>query len=486
MRSQLIVDIFALGSVVALIVWADSKRRRKGPPLPPGPRSLSLVRNLFSAPQAYEWVVYRDWSRKYGADLIHLDTFGTHTIIVNSARASRELFNKRSALYSDRPALTALREYLGFTYMIAFMGYSPRWRAMRKGVQEYFHHQAARAFEPIEESSVHSMLRDLIESPNNYREHIRHMAGRIILRIAYGIDVRPRNDPFVLMAEEALHAIAVASQIGGNLFDMIPFLQKMPSWFPGTRLRETLRGMRPISTGMFEKAWKLTAAAIEDGSASPSIAATLFTKQETQYKSNQAIPANLYVAGADTTVSSIQSFFLAMVLYPEVQRKAQEELDKVLEHGSRLPTFTDFGRLPYTEALVKEVLRWHPVTPLAIAHRAITDDVYEGWFIPEGSIVIGNTWAILHDPDVFPDPEIFRPEHFLIPEQGGTLPPNAPAFPDAAFGFGRRICPGRHMARSSIWIAVASILASFDIGPVKDKQGRPIPVKEEYTSGIVS
>jgi cytochrome P450 len=190
-----------------------------------------------------------------------------------------------------------------------------------------------------------------------------------------------------------------------------------------------------------------------------------------------------------------------MVLYPDAQRKAQEELDKVLG-GSRLPTFEDEPSLPYVQALVNEVFRWHPVTPLgplpvlhtytpftlhtAIVHRVTIDDVYEGLSIPKGSTVIGNVWAILHDPEMFPEPEVFRPEHFLPYEEGGTLPPGAPPFPDFAFGFGRRVCPGRHLARASVWIACANVLAAFNISPALDEHGRPLPVKEQYTSGIVS
>ncbi|KAI0028104.1 cytochrome P450 [Vararia minispora EC-137] len=488
MFRQLSLDIFVVGLVISLVHWISSSHRRRGLSLPPGPRGVPIIGSLFSVPRANECIIYRDWGLKYGSDLIHFGVFGTHTIVVNSAKATKDLFSDRSALYSDRYArtlaLTRLHS-LGFNWALVFASYGPRWRALRKGVQEQFHRDAARAFEPIEEFSAHALLRELVKAPEGFLLHIRHMAGRIIMRIAYGIDIRPHNDPYVHMAEEALQAISVGSQFGGLLFDMVPFLQKMPSWFPGTRMRGILRGKRPVADAMFEKAWVDTAKAVAEGTAQPSVAVSNLGKQETPWKSNQAIPANIYIAGADTTVSSIQSFFLAMVLYPDAQRKAQEEIDRVLA-GSRLPTFDDAKSLPYVNALVKEVLRWHPVAPLGVAHRVTVDDVYEGHFIPKGSTILGNIWAILHDPTVFPEPESFRPEHFLVSEHGGSLPPDAALSPEAAFGFGRRICPGRHMARASVWIVVANVLAAFDIGPARDKDGRVVPVKEEYTSGIVA
>ena len=134
-----------------------------------------------------------------------------------------------------------------------------------------------------------------------------------------------------------------------------------------------------------------------------------------------------------------------------------------------------------------------PPLTLGIPHRVTKGDAYEGYFIPAGSIVIGNAWfaspfwrgqpqpklhfsilrAMLHDPTAFPEPSRFNPERWLAP--------GAPLFPEAAFGFGRRECAGRFMARESVWAAIAGVLAAFEISPRKDD-----PPKELYTSGIVS
>lgn len=94
------------------------------------------------------------------------------------------------------------------------------------------------------------------------------------------------------------------------------------------------------------------------------------------------------------TVSSIACFFLAMALFPEVQRKAQQELDKVVGNNL-LPQFNDRENLPYINALVKEVLRWHPVVPMNVAHTSIEDDICEGYFIPKGSSILANIWYVV-------------------------------------------------------------------------------------------
>ena len=88
---------------------------------------------------------------------------------------------------------------------------------------------------------------------------------------------------------------------------------------------------------------------------------------------------------------TLQAFLLAMAMHPEMQRKAQAELDRVVG-GDRMPTFQDRESLPYLNALLKEVLRWHPVAPIAVPHRSIADDEYNGYHIPAGTIVIASVW----------------------------------------------------------------------------------------------
>ena len=82
-----------------------------------------------------------------------------------------------------------------------------------------------------------------------------------------------------------------------------------------------------------------------------------------------------------------------MSLYPEVQKKAQAQLDAVVG-PNRLPEFADRARLPYIDAIVKEILRWHPVGPMGFAHVSTEDDEYNGYFIPSGSIVMVNVWCV--------------------------------------------------------------------------------------------
>jgi cytochrome P450 len=100
---------------------------------------------------------------------------------------------------------------------------------------------------------------------------------------------------------------------------------------------------------------------------------------------------SLYAGGADTTVSSLMTFFLAMTLFPDVQRKAQEELDRVIGNA-RLPVSSDKPHLPYIDAVVKETHRWHPVVPMSLPHTSDKEDVIRGYRIPKGALILPNNW----------------------------------------------------------------------------------------------
>ncbi|KAN0118658.1 Cytochrome P450 [Russula decolorans] len=462
------------------IAFLHMFRRRPALPFPPGPKGLPILGNALDMPRENPWLTYWQWGKKCNSDIVHANSLGTHVIVLNSAKAVRELFEKRSSIYSDRPPLPSLNQLLHMSWNIAFLPYGPRWRTWRKVFHEHFHPSASRQYQPRELKAARQLLENLLRTPEDYRHHLRFMSGQIIMGIAYGIDVAPHDDPYVSLAETALKAVESASTTGWT-FDMLPFYKHLPWWFPGASFKKEATRFAPRIDDMVNKPYQTVKDALATGIAVPSVAASMIANLRDKPShedelTSKAVPATMYIGGADTTVAALLSFFLAMVLHPDAQSRAQREIDNVVGTG-RLPNFGDEMSLPYVSALVEEVMRWHPVAPVAVPHRLTVDDVYEGYFLPAGSIVIGNTWAVLHDETVFPEPLRFQPERFL----DRKVKP-----PDVGFGFGRRICPGRFMARSSMWITVASVLAAFEISPVVDGGGVPQIPKEEYSAGAIS
>ncbi|KAH8994575.1 cytochrome P450 [Lactarius akahatsu] len=125
-------------------------------------------------------------------------------------------------------------------------------------------------------------------------------------------------------------------------------------------------------------------------------------------KAEEVIAGTLYSAGTDTTVTAILSLLIAILLDPNVQTRAQRELDAVTGR-ERLPSLEDRPRLPFIEAMCKEVLRRRPIAPLSVPHA----DIYDGFFIPKA---LTGRRRVLHDPVVYPEPDAFKPERFLDKE----------------------------------------------------------------------
>jgi len=146
-----------------------------------------------------------------------------------------------------------------------------------------------------------------------------------------------------------------------------------------------------------------------------------------------------------------------MMNHPEVQRHAQAKIDSVVGR-QRLPNFEDRASLPYVDAILRETMRLHPVMPIGGPHATTEDDVYQGHYIPQGATIVVNVWGILRNEKKYPNPDMFMPERFLL--EDGTLNDDNIS---CVFGFGRRICPGRHVAGASLWSAMVCILALFKI-----------------------
>ncbi|EAU86764.1 cytochrome P450 [Coprinopsis cinerea okayama7 len=474
----------------AAIYWSRQRSHAsRSLPLPPGPKKWPLVGNLFHIPTTFEWETYAHWSEVYNSDILHLDVAGKSIIIVNSQKVATELFEKRSALYSSRARFVMVNELIGFDWLFGFMPYGEGWKERRRLFQQHFHPLNTSSHQPIELEFTQKMLQQLLQTPHDFMSHIRHMVGAITITMAYGLDIRPSNDPYIEIAEQALIGLAAGAAPGAFLVDSLPFLKHVPAWFPGADFKRKAAEWRSWTRKMVEVPFRDAQKAINSGKAIPSFTSMCLggldeSKDNTHKKKViQETAATFFVGGSDTTVSSLNTFILAMTCYPEVQAKAQKELDRVLGPNA-LPDFGDEESLPYISAIVKEVLRWQTVTPLAIPHYLTEDDEYNGYFLPKGSVVVGNAWAMLHDKDEYNQPLVFQPERFLTPD-GSKLDPNVRE-PTAAFGFGRRICPGKHMATSMLYIAIASILTVFEISKAVDEDGNVIEPTRDYVSSMVS
>ncbi|KAJ7162570.1 cytochrome P450 [Mycena crocata] len=476
----LALDICAVACVLLLLKRLLAPKQV---PLPPGPKGLPLVGNVFDMPSSREWLTFSNWADAWG-DICSVTVLGQPIIIIGSAKVAVELLDRRSAIYSDRPVCTMGGELVGWKNTLVLLPYGDRFRRFRRLFHNIIGSRAAiKQFLPVEELETRRFLRRVLAKPNDLPKHIRKTAGAIILRISHGYEVKENNDPFVQLAEQATEQFSLSTAPGGFMVDVIPALRHVPTWLPFTGWRTKADAWAATLNQLVEQPYSFVKHQMAAGTAPVSFTSTLLEPKQLTAEEEFDIKwssASLYSAGADTTVSAVYAFFLAMALNPAVQAKAQREIDAVVG-DDRLPTFADRDDCPYLDALVKEVLRWHSVVPTGVAHRATRDDVFEGYFIPKGALVLTNIHRLTHDARTYASPMTFNPDRFIATD-------NRPAETDPrnfCWGFGRRICPGMHLADASLFISCAMTLAAFDISKCVE-DGRVITPIHENTTGTIS
>ncbi|KAF9457685.1 cytochrome P450 [Collybia nuda] len=455
--------------------------------LPPGPKKLPLLGNLFNVPTSLAWITYHKWCKELNTDIIHLSVAGMSIVVLDNIEAATELLEKRSHIYSGRPRLPMLSELMGYDFNVGFMQYGERWRKCRRLLHIAFPPDDSQRHHPQELNAAHNLLLRLLEDPENFMDHIKHMAAETIMSIAYGIEIKRNDDPYVTVAEQGNKAIAMVAVPGAFLVDTIPALKHVPDWMPFAGFKRKAKEWKKLALMASAMPFETTKQMIDDGSAVPSFVS--YCLENSRAGDDPAFEESIirdtagtmYLAGADTTVAIIWSCILGLLTNPGALKKAQQEMDSVLGVGV-LPEFGDQDSLPYVMAVVREAFRWRDVAPIAIPHYTAVEDVYNGYRIPAGSIVVANSWAMLHDETMYPEPFEFNPDRFI---KDGKLNHAVRDPGHAAFGFGRRECPGRNMALSSVWITVASIMAAFDISKAVDKDGNTIEPSYEYLQDMI-
>ncbi|KAF9076562.1 cytochrome P450 [Rhodocollybia butyracea] len=457
--------------------------------LPPGPKGLPIIGNVLDMPTEKDWEIFAQWGDEFG-DICSVTVLGQPLIILNSAKVAVDLLDKRSSIYSDRPVLQMGGELVGWKNTLVLLPYGDRFKRFRRLFHNLIGSQATmRQYFPAEELETKKFLRRVLAEPQELQAHVRKTVGAVVLRISHGYEVQEHMDPLVGLANAATEQFSLATSTGQFLVDCIPALKHIPDWMPGADFKRKAKLWAATLVELVERPHNFVKQQIIAGTANISFTSSMLeSKQLTEEEEFDLkwSAASLYSGASDTSVSSIYSFFLAMTLYPDVARKAQAEIDAVVGND-RLPTFADREHLPYVDALVKEVFRWHVVTPLAVPHRAVQDDFYAGYHIPKGSLLIPNLWKLTHDPRVYHSPMEFKPERFLADALAteGLGRQVEPHPRESAFGFGRRICPGMHLADASVFISCAMSLAVFDISKCVENGVTVEPVNDR-TSGTIS
>ncbi|KAH6910222.1 cytochrome P450 [Coprinopsis sp. MPI-PUGE-AT-0042] len=491
------IEHLSIGIVASVVVLASialvlsSRRNRHTLPLPPGPKGLPLLGNILDIPLDKPWKVYDSWSKQYG-DVMYMSALGHKMLVLNSLSAVNALLVNRAANYSDRPD-SPIVDLTGLGWVFLMMRYGYRWREHRREFHRFFAPAQVGHFRPIIEQEVPAYLKQLVSTPQDFRAITHRFFGMVIIRVSYGAKDVDYNNKLVSDADRFAQGFMDAFAPGRLLVGILPSLRHVPSWLPGAGWKRNLQELAILADEIKTKPFEEAKARLESGvqsSDDASLAAMLIADLPDEgaktYKDKlemaRSIAGMSYLAGIDTTVALGLALFFALATNPAVQRRAQEEIDSVVGI-ERMPTFDDLNQLLYVQAIVKEVQRWHSVNPLGVPHMSEKDDEYNGYHIPAGTVILPNTWAIMHSSESFEEPFEFKPDRFM---KDGKLDSSALDPDVAAFGYGRRICPGRHFSNDALSLMAVSLLACFDIAPPCNEKGQQKLMKMNQPSLLIS
>lgn len=335
------------------------------------------------------------------------------------------------------------------------------------------------------------MLHELLIRPDDFVKHIRRYANALTTTMVFGWRTPTYEDAKMKQLFEGFSEFAEINQTGtAALIDFFPWLRRLPDFM--LPVQRKAKELHKAEKALYLSHWLKAKQDTLNGSIKPCFCVDLVEAQKAQgFDDDSAcyISGTLLEAGSDTTSNTLIGFVQAMMLFPEVQRKAQAELDRVVG-ADRLPTMEDEDSLPYIRCCIKETLRWMPTTILgAVPHATTQDDYYDGFLIPKNAGVMNNVWTINMDPQRHPEPRRFNPDRYAsdtLSLADSAANPDPTKRDHFTFGAGRRICPGMHVAERSLFLGMARMLWAFNFDAPRDAQGNPIlPDPDRLTQGFV-
>ncbi|KAF8922451.1 cytochrome P450 [Mucidula mucida] len=434
--------LLALG---CLAVYVISLLRRSKHHLPPGPPINSILGNVW--PTAYAYRFFEHWTQQYGP--VFSLRQGMETIIViGRYDAAVAIMEREGASLADRPRSVGAGETLSGGMRVLLTPHGERFKKMRRALHAHLQPKSVAGYEDVLTKASMTHLRDLVRNPSRHQDHAKRYAAGVVMALTYGKVPESFEDPEVQSVNRCLTRLGLAMRPGAWKVDVFPFLRFIPGY------------LKPLREGHVEELalFKSLLKEVKDSPAPPpSFGVYLLERQaELELSDDETayLAGSMFGAGSDTTASAISVALMAAAAYPETQEPIRRELRAL----GRIPTFADKDVLPQTMAFVNESFRWRPVTAGGFPHKATRDIIWDDYIIPAGSTVIGNVWSVGRDPEYFPDPETFNPSRWLTSD--GELRTDVKSYP---FGFGRRVCPGQHLATASVFLNTALILYFFGL-----------------------
>ncbi|VFQ68844.1 unnamed protein product [Cuscuta campestris] len=450
--------------------------------LPPGPRPLPVVGNLYDI-KPVRFRHFAEWAEEFGP--IFSLYFGSRlNVVVTTAELAKEVLKENDQSLADRFRTRSASNLSRNGADLIWADYGPHYVKVRKLCNlELFTPKRLESLRPIREDEVTAMVESIFRDCTKpgksgesmlMRDYLGAVAFNNITRLTFGKRFMSGEGEVDEQGKEFKGIVSNGIKIGAKL----PMGEYVP-W-----LRWAFRVDDEALQSQASRRDRLTRRIMEEhtlarkttGDTKQHFVDALLTLQKQYDLTDDTVIGLLWdmiTAGMDTTTISAEWAMAELVKNPRVQQKAQEELDRVLGHD-RIMTESDFSNLPYLQCVAKEALRLHPPTPLMLPHKASAHVKLGGYDVPKGSIVHVNVWAVARDPSVWRDPHEFRPERFL--EEDVDM--KGHDYRLLPFGAGRRVCPGAQLAINLVTSMLGHLLHHFTWSPPRGVKAEEIDMTE--------
>ncbi|KAF1976357.1 cytochrome P450 2D18 [Bimuria novae-zelandiae CBS 107.79] len=474
------------GYVVHFLYNFGSRDKR----LPPGPPTIPVLGNAHLLVGSDLEKKFKKWAEEYG-NIFSVKVGAGTLIFLNDKRTTHDLLDKRSAIYTDR----AKDQQISTTFAenFALMDANSTWRAHRKIAAHFLAPKNLDAsIMVIQEAETSQLMFDLLKTPEDFFGHVKRVTSSVASIVIFGFRAPTVDSWWATCVYEAIDQINLASTPGTYLpIEEFPILKYIPSFLAPSKARATT--CFDTVTAIWSEARARVVARRQKGDHRESladriIAGELKSDQEMSVPQESNFLGTLHQGAADTTSSMILTSILHLAKHQWVQAKAQIELDRVCG-DSRMPTWQDFKDLPYINCIVKEALRVKPVLPAGLPVRVSRDDYFDGYLIPKDAAIFNPPYTLHHDAKLYPDPLTYNPDRYLNHPLLATSYAGSPDYENRdhyAYGAGRRICVGIHLAERTQWRIIARLLWAFDIKPMVDEKGKEEELDTDaYEKGLL-
>ena len=403
--------------------------------------------------------VLLQWREKYGP-IFQFPTVGQTAVVVSDPELIREAFSKTET--TDRPSNVIFELIYADKGLIFSSG--ELWKQSRRFSLHHLRNfgMGRSKLESVIQDQVQELLEQVVAPNEGKPICIDHSLRVAIVNVIWGIVASQKIDR---KDTTALNSMTSFDELDGSRIIlaatvMFPVLLRLPSWLTGLdkfekKFKQPVKDLMLPAIREHEKTVHLDGeprdyidCMLQERSRNPG----LFTKRHML----RSI-VDLFIAGYETTTSTLRWAFIYLCMYPQVQRKIREEIADAVGDEC-LPSTADRPRMPYTEAFLMETQRMASIAPSGVEHVTREEIQLGGFTIPRGAQIISLLMAVHMDEKYFPEPEVFRPERFL--DEQGHVKPSRALMP---FSVGKRSCLGEALARAELFLFVTAILQRYSM-----------------------